>query len=90
MDQDNFNAWTPKQVIEFTFIPKIDEAFVKPLYWVEENWELPKIPDLANTRESLDKTRSEPQYSEPSVLDTASTTYFMAVKSMCLFSYKGF
>lgn len=29
------DQWTPQQIINFTFIPKIDEAFVRPLYRIE-------------------------------------------------------
>ena len=26
--------WTPRQILDFTFFPKVNEAFVKPLYTI--------------------------------------------------------
>ena len=35
------------QIVEFTLIPKINDAFVRPLYWVEDERELLETPPKA-------------------------------------------
>ena len=67
LDKDHFNDWTPDQVIEFALIPKIDEAFVKPLFWVEDERELLEVPS-----QSLNEDDIFGSDSEASVMDTAS------------------
>ena len=34
---DSYRKWTPSQIVSFTFIPKIDDAFTKPLYDIDED-----------------------------------------------------
>ena len=36
-DHSTPEAWTPTQILDFTFFPRINEAFVKPLFIAEGN-----------------------------------------------------
>ena len=68
LDADHFNDWTAIQVVEFTLIPKINDAFVRPLYWVEDERELLETP----TQIDDPAPSPQPSDSDASVMDATS------------------
>ena len=36
--------WTPEQIVDFTFIPRINDAFAKPLFNIDEHSEIADLP----------------------------------------------
>ena len=50
MERHHFNDWTPEQIFDFTLYPRINEAFSRPLYWVEDERELLEVPDEHSQR----------------------------------------
>ena len=68
MEEDHFNDWTHEQIIEFVLLPKLDEAFVRPLYWVEDERELLEVPSQSqyNPRRHRNAGSSASSASSPS------------------------
>ena len=56
------------QIVEFTLIPKINDAFVRPLYWVEDERELLETP----TQIDDPAPSPPPSDSDASVMDATS------------------
>ena len=75
LEKDHFNDWTPEQIIEFTLLPRIDQAFVKPLYWVEDERELLEVPTQSTSGPSYqqDTTSESSQTSSDLASFTSST-----------------
>ena len=73
LEKDHYD-WTMEQIVEFTLIPRIDQAFVKPLYWVEDERELLEVPDQDSQPPSPSSTTSTSSSSsdEESVMAASS------------------
>lgn len=71
LEQNHVNDWTPEQVVEFTLLPKIDQAFVKPLHWVEEELEFLEDPQQHKQIDSQVSHNTDSTLSNISVMDTS-------------------
>ena len=73
-EQDRQENWTPDQIIDFALSPKLNDAFVRPLYWIEENTEMREIPSQATqTQHTRNITNSSVStISDVSVMDVTS------------------
>ena len=71
-EHDAPQLWTPLQIVDFTFFPKINEAFAKPLY----------VMDVAGT--SQDEAQQTQSHSTPAdpPSDTDTDVSVMEVSSM--------
>lgn len=72
---DHTDNWTPEQIVDFTFIPKINDAFIKPLYNITEHTNPRQLPSqtISLTSQHHDDNHSNP-VSELSIMDISSIT----------------
>ena len=66
--------WTPQQIVDFTFIPKIDDAFTKPLYDIDEDKNHIEAATQLTDEPDQDAHMDEPndQLSEDSLMEIES------------------
>ena len=74
LEANDLADWSPSQIIEFAMLPKLDEAFVKPLYWIQEDTTLPELlSQITQPRASqLHSNSSRPSTSEASIMDVTT------------------
>ena len=72
-------TWTPQQIINFTYIPKINDAFVKPLFVLDDNTNHREI-GFRSSQETDDIT--DPPRSPDSNSANSSDGSFMDVSSL--------
>ena len=73
--QDTTSAkWTPQQILDFTMIPKINEAFAKPLYVMEGNRDHHEIGFRSQRHTYPEITNPDPDdpTTDGSVMDVSS------------------
>ena len=72
-DPDHTDKWTPEQIVEFTHIPKINEAFVKPLYNIDEHTDPNHLPSqLISFSHLPTHTQDDESITDISVMDATS------------------
>ena len=74
LEKDRFNDWTPEQILEFAMTPKMDDAFIRPLYWIEEERELLEIPSQPTQQQPQAASSDEESHSDISVMDVTTAS----------------
>lgn len=70
------HKWTPQQILDFSMFPRINEAFAKPLYMIEQQHQ--EIPDQpADSQHGIrqdpdDMSNTSPSDSEASAMAVSS------------------
>lgn len=93
--QETNSKWTPQQIINFTYIPRINEAFVKPLYLLDSQssdretgfghsqMDRHDDPDIPMTQHSNTESESEDSYMDVSSLEPSSSeSEYMSIVSV--------
>ena len=63
--------WTPQQILDFTFLPRINEAFAKPLYVLDFTTPRPDSPIMSQQPDDPEQISIDSQ-SDVSVMDISS------------------